>query len=145
MEYTTRNCKYDDLEFILKLKELGLKWYIEIIYGWDIDVQREKTKKELDRFIDNMKIIQVDNKDIGVTTFFKEKEYYCVGLTIVHPDYQNKGIASDIIKKYINTAKEDNIKIIIKTYKENPAKNLYEKLGFKKYDEDDTHIYLEIL
>ena len=35
-------------------------------------------------------------------------------------------------------------KIDKKTYKENPAKNLYERLGFKKYDEDNTHIYLEI-
>ena len=31
-----RNCEYSDTDYILKLKELCIKWYIEIIYGWCI-------------------------------------------------------------------------------------------------------------
>jgi|GEM_PF-5975693 len=43
MNYTFRNCTNNDIEFILNLKELCLKWYIEKIYGWDKEVQRQKT------------------------------------------------------------------------------------------------------
>ena len=144
MNYKLRNCEYNDLDYIVKLKELGLKWYIEIIYGWDEKIQIEKTKKELDNHINDMKIIQIDNNDIGITTFYEEDENYVIGLLIIHPDYQNKGIATKILSKYINTAKENKKRIIIKTYKENPAKILYERLGFKIYDNDHTHIYMEI-
>lgn len=144
MIYTLRDCKLNDLDFVLKLKELGMKWYIEKIYGWNLDVQKQKTLKELQNNLSDMKIIVVDKKDVGVTTFKETDDYYQVGLIIIHPDYQNKGIASLIINKYIKTAKTKNKRIIIKTYKENPAQNLYKRLGFEVYKKDDTHIYLDI-
>lgn len=144
MQYELRQCKYNDLNFIFELKKLCLKWYIDSIYGWNDEIQLKKTNNELIRNIDSMKIIQVGKHDIGVTTFFKNDEFYQVGLTMIHPDYQSKGIGGGIIKDYIAQAKRDNKRIIIKTYKENPARNLYKRLGFKVYDTDQTHIYLEI-
>ena len=145
MNFGFRKCEYSDLEYILLLKELCMKWYIEIIYGWDIDVQREFTKKELDEHINDTRIITYNNKDIGVTTFYEEDGEYIVGLIIVHPDYQGKAIGTKILKDYINKAKENNKTIRLKTYKLNPAKRLYERLGFIQYMEDDTHVYLRIL
>ncbi len=121
-----------------------MKWYIEKIYGWDIDIQREKTKHEIENHKKDMRIIEVDDNDIGVTTFYEENNEYVVGLIIVHPDYRGKGVATNIIKKYIDIAKKNNKNIKIKTYKLNPAKKLYERLGFKIYKEDDTHVYLKI-
>lgn len=137
-----RKCEYDDLEFILKLKELCFKWYIEIIYGWDIDKQREFTKRELDEHLKDMKIITMDYNDIGLTTFYNENDIYVVGMIMIHPEYQNKGIATNILKEYIEIARKDNKKIILKTYKKNPARKLYERLGFKIYKEDETHVHL---
>lgn len=144
MKITFRNCEYNDCDFILNLKELGMKWYIEKIYGWDTDIQREKTKHEIENHKNDMRIIKIDNNDIGVTTFYEENNEYVVGLIIVHPDYRGKGVATNIIKKYIDIAKKNNKNIKIKTYKFNPAKKLYERLGFKIYNEDDTHVYLKI-
>lgn len=139
-----RKCEYSDLEYILKLKEQTIKWYIEIIYGWDIDIQREKTKHELDKHIKDMRVIIVDNKDAGLTTFYKEEDKYVVGLIMVDPIHQGKGIGAKIINDYIDIAKKENTDIYIKTYKLNPAKELYKRLGFIQYDEDDTHVYLKI-
>lgn len=139
-----RECNYNDAEFILNLKELCLKWYIEKIYGWDINVQREKTIHELDKHKDDMRIMIVDNRDVGVTTFYEENDKYVVGLIMVHPDCQGLGIGSKIINDYINIAKENKKRIIIKTYKENPALRLYKRLGFVEYKTDDTHAHLEI-
>ena len=144
MKITFRNCEYNDCDFILNLKELGMKWYIEKIYGWDTDIQREKTKHEIENHKNDMRIIEIDNNDIGVTTFYEENNEYVVGLIIVHPDYRGKGVATNIIKEYIDIAKKNNKNIKIKTYKFNPAKKLYERLGFKIYNEDDTHVYLKI-
>ena len=79
-----------------------------------------------------------------MTNFFEDEGKYHVGLIIVHPNYQKKGIATSIINNYIDIARKDNKDILINTYKYNPAKKLYEKLGFKQYNEDDTHVYLKI-
>lgn len=144
MNYKLRECTLNDLDFILKLKELGMKWYIEKIYGWDASVQKQKTLKELQNNLGNMKIIVVEGKDAGVTTFIEADDYFQVGLTIILPQYQNKGLATSIIREYIIIAKRKEKRIIIKTYKENPAQNLYKRLGFNIYKTDDTHIYLDI-
>lgn len=143
-KYTLRECKYSDIDFIVELKKLGLKWYIEKIYGWGDEVQREKTIKELEENINNMKIIVIDGIDVGLTTFIRDEIVYCIGLTLIHPKYQNKKIATTILSSYIQMAKQDRKRIIIKTYKENPAKRLYERLGFKIYKTDDTHVHLEM-
>ena len=139
-----KNVGFDDCEFILELKELCLKWYIEIIYGWNTDIQREKTKHELEKHKDDMRIIMINNKNVGVTTFYEEDGEYVVGLIMVHPDCQGLGIGTKIINEYISIAKKTKKIINIKTYKLNPAKKLYERLGFKIYKEDDTHVYLKI-
>ena len=139
-----RNVLFNDCEYILKLKELCLKWYIEIIYGWDNNIQREKTKYKIEKHKDDMRIIILNNNDVGITTFYEENGEYVVGLIMVHPDCQGLGIGSKIIKEYISIAKKEKKRIIIKTYKLNPAKMLYERLGFKIYNEDDTHVYLDI-
>ena len=144
MNYTLRECTFDDIDFIFELKKLCLKWYIDIVYGWDDEIQYVKTSNELNRNIDYMKIICIDNISVGVTTFSEEDGCYRVGLTMIHPDYQNKGIGSAVIKDYIKLAEKDNKKIIIKTYKDNPAQNLYKRLGFKVYHEDSIHIHLEM-
>ena len=139
-----RKCDYSDADYILKLKELCIKWYIEIIYGWNTEVQREKTIHELQKHKDDMRILIKDGIDIGVTTFYEENNQYVVGLIMIHPEYQGEGLGSKIMKEYIDLAKKSNKKIKIKVYKENPAKRLYERLGFKIYNEDDTHLYLSI-
>ena len=144
MQIEFRKCEYNDLDFIVNLKELCFKWYIEKIYGWDINVQKSKTLNELDRHINDMRIIMFDNEDIGITTFYEDDEAYIVGLIAIHPNYQKRGIATMIINEYINIAQHNNKKIKIKTYKENPAKNLYERLGFKIYNEDETHVHMSI-
>ncbi len=120
-----------------------MKWYIEKIYGWNDETQKIKTSNEVKRNINNIKIIQTNNKDIGVTTFEKGDDYR-IGLTIIHPDYQNKGIATSVISDYISKANADKKRIIIKVFKENPARKLYERLGFSIYNKDSTHYYFEI-
>ena len=106
-ELSFRNVLLDDCEFILKLKELCLKWYIELIYGWDTNIQREKTKHELEKHKDDMRLIIPNNKSIGVTTFYEENGEYVVGLIMVHPDCQGLGIGSKIINEYISIAKKE--------------------------------------
>ena len=144
MNYKLRKCKLNDVQLILELKTLGMKWYIEKLFGWDIGIQKQKTINEMNENLDNMKVIVIDGKDMGVTTFCEFDNYCEVGLIIIHPDYQNRGIASLIINDYIRTAKAKKKRIIIKTFKENPAQRLYLRLGFNIYKTDNTHIYFDI-
>ena len=144
MEFTLRDCTLQDLDFIIELKILGMKWYIEKIYGWNLERQKELTLNELNRNLPNIKIIVADGKDVGTTCLLEYDDYFQVGLIAIHPDYQNKGIATKILSDYIALANSKKKRIAIKTFKENPAQKLYQRLGFKIYNIDNTHLHLEI-
>jgi ribosomal protein S18 acetylase RimI-like enzyme len=144
MDFKFRKSNPSDWKFILTLKELGMRWYIEKIYGWDYEIQKQLTIKEVGSNLDNTRIITYNDIDIGVTTFIETDNYYEIGLIAVHPDYRNNGIASKIINDYIDIARKDKKRIVIKTYKDNPAQRLYIRCGFNVYKRDDTHIYLDI-
>ena len=137
MNVEFRKCKYSDIDFILKLKELCFKWYIEIIYGWDINIQREKTIHELDKHINDMRIIKLDNKDIGVTTFYETEGTYVVGLIIIHPDYQNKGIATNIIKEYIDGSSERQCQFVF-------ASRVFFNTSENKQNINNLHLFEKI-
>ena len=106
--------------------------------------QREITANELETYLKFIRIIMVDGKDIGVTSLWEYDDYYEVGLIAVHPSYQGMGIASSILRTYIQKAREDKKRLLIKVYKENPALRLYKKVGFEAYDENQTHVFLKI-
>lgn len=68
-----------------------------------------------------------------------------IGNICIKPEYQNKGIGTAILKEIIFENKEKNI--ILQAFKINErAIKLYEKIGFEKTDENNTHyIYIKYL
>ena len=142
MEYTFRKCNNTDIKFIYELKEKCFKWYVEKIYGWNEQTQIELTQKEMDEHLADMNIIQCEGKDIGLFTFYYDDiGDACVGMFAILPAYQGKGIGTQILLNILE--KNKNVRIYLKTYKENPARNLYQRVGFKKYGETETHWLME--
>ena len=142
MNYTFRNCKDTDIHFIYTLKERCFKWYIEKIYGWNENVQMELTRKEMDEHLADMNIIQYNGIDIGLFTFYYDDiGDACIGMFAILPEYQGNGIGTGILRNVLEEKR--NVRIYLKTYKENPARNLYRRVGFVKYDETETHWLME--
>ena len=80
----------------------------------------------------------VDNKRIG---FYQgqavnEEIYYIENICII-PEYQGKGIGTEILKSILEKYSDKNIEI--QYFKQNPVGNLYEKLGFVQNGETEFH------
>lgn len=145
MQYTFRNCTQADYDFLYVLKEKCFKWYVEVIYGWNEEFQRRALQKEMDRLLQYMNIIQVENKDVGLfTCHTDENGDCCIGMFAILPEYQNKGIGSAILKNKLTENKRKEIRTYLKTYQQNPARLLYQRLGFTIYGETETHYLMEL-
>lgn len=142
IKYTFRKCKGTDFQFIYDLKEKCFKWYVEKIYGWNENTQIELTQKDMAEHLADMSIIQYEGKDIGLFTFYCDDmgDAYIDTFAIL-PEYQGKGIGTQILLDVLEENK--GVRIYLKTYKENPARNLYRRVGFRKYDETETHWLME--
>lgn len=90
----------------------------------------------------NIELILIGNKIVG---FFngkdKDDKTFEIGNICIKPEYQNKGIGTAVLKEILFEHKEQEI--ILQCFKENRAINLYQKLGFKRIEENDTHIKMK--
>ena len=67
-----------------------------------------------------------------------ENNTFEIGNICIKPEYQNKGIGTAILKEIIFDNKGQDIKLQVFKINERAIK-LYEKMGFEKIDETQTH------
>lgn len=107
-------------------------------------MQTDIIKKEMAEHLSDMRIIQCEGKNAGIFTFFyDEKGDAFIELIAIMPEYRGKGIATQIITKVLEENKKRRVHL--QTFRENPARALYQKLGFRKYGETETHWLMEVL
>lgn len=81
-------------------------------------------------------IIAVDNERvIGMGRLLGDGLYYIIVDVIVTPEYQGKGIGSELIKRilnYVNSQTPADSRASIQLISESGKELFYEKMGFKK-------------
>ena len=65
MKYLFRNCTLDDFDFLFELKKQNFKWYVDKIWGWNDDDQKQRLKQDLKEHLQHKRIILLDNKEVG--------------------------------------------------------------------------------
>lgn len=140
--YDVVNYEDKDYELIYDFKKVSYKKYVESIWGaWDDIKQHEFFEKYINAQKSRIKIIVIDGKKIGYVDdqMIDENTYEIVNICIL-PEYQGKGIGTNILKQMLEEHKQ--YKILIQCFIENPVSKLYERLGFKEYERSKTHIKL---
>jgi len=144
MKYTFRKCCFDDFDFLFELKNQNFKCYIEKIWGWNDEVQKERLKIDLEEHLEHKRIIEISGQKVGVyaTHITEDGELFINEISILK-QYQKQGIGTDILTKQLEENKKNGIITRLQVFKENPAKKLYERLGFIVYNETETHYQME--
>ena len=146
MEYSFKNCTLDDFEFLFELKKENFKWYVDKIWGWNDNDQKKRLKQDLEEHLAHKRIILVDSKKVGVyAVHITENGDLFINEISILKEYQHKGIGRKILEEQLKENRQKGIRTILQVFKDNPAKTLYEKLGFKVYGETETHYQMENL
>lgn len=144
MEYSFRNCTLDDFDFLFELKKENFKWYVDKIWSWNDDDQKQRLKQDLEEHLAHKRIILVDSKKVGVyAVHITENGDLFINEISILKEYQHKGIGRKILEEQLNENRQKGIRTILQVFKDNPAKTLYEELGFKVYGENETHYQME--
>ena len=85
----------------------------------------------------------VNGNSVGVyATGYLDGDFFIEEINILK-EYQNYKIGSRILTNQLEENASKGIVTKLRVFKNNPAKNLYERLGFKVYKEIETHYYME--
>ncbi len=146
MKYSFRSCTLEDFDFLFNLKKENFKWYVDRIWGWKDEEQKEKLKQDLNEHLSHKRIILINNELAGVyAVHITENGDLFINEISILRKYQNRGIGRKILEKQLKENQKNGIRTILQVFKDNPAKKLYEQLGFKVYGETETHYQMEII
>lgn len=130
---------HDYKEFIYQTKKNAYKQYVEANWGtWNEEDQRRYYDHFIDAVADDAWIIQMNGKDIGFYNGLTlEDGSYEIGNICIIPEYQGKGIGTQVLKDIMELHKGQDLHI--QYFKQNPVGKLYERLGFQPNGETEFH------
>jgi ribosomal protein S18 acetylase RimI-like enzyme len=142
---------YEDLPEILNLQKLAYLSEAELLNDYSIQPLKQTLDELNDEFEKNiiLKLIDKNNdsKIIGSIRSYEKNDRVYIGKLIVHPDYQNKGLGTKLLKT-IETYYENKTFELYTSSKSERNLYLYKKNGYKEYKKEKTteeydFVYLE--
>ena len=138
MNITLRDVKSRDAAFLYHLHATTMKDYVCQTWGaWDDAWQSGYFREHFDPAI--CKIIVWQGVDIGVIAVSRRTTEIFLNNIQLLPAYQNQGIGRQLIELLIGEAAWKDIPVTLQVLKVNPARKLYERLGFLVIGETPTH------
>ena len=137
MDHTFRKAQESDFDYLLQLRRLTMDDYL-LQNGLDIS-DKEHTFRIKYNF-DDAKIILVDGVEAGLfkASYTAQNFQWYIYQIQIHPDYQGLGIGRKLIINLCEQALKDNASVGLSVLKSNPAKRLYDRLGFTVIDSNSS-------
>ena len=138
-----KNGKQEEIKFIYDLKKEVYMKYVDSIYGeWNEENQKKLFERFMKENSKNIELIYLKDKLVG---FYngkdKDNNIFEIGNICVKSEYQNKGIGTAVLKEILFENKDKDI--FLQCFKENSESKLYERMGFKKEIETQTHYIMK--
>jgi ribosomal protein S18 acetylase RimI-like enzyme len=137
-----RRATADDVDLLWTIFRASLKDYIIEARGeWNEEREESQFWRQLD--LSASRIIAVDHQHIGfIVAPIRDGALWIHTICIV-PEYQRKGIGTGVIRSVFAEGKEQEIPIYLGILKVNPARRLYERLGFKVIGDLPNHYKMQ--
>ena len=141
-ELSFRKAHASDSEFVFAVKEAAYREYIEQIWGWDDNYQRERHNREFASH--DFRIIQFRGTDVGFLITSHTSDTLKVNQIYILPEYQGKGIGSACMTRIVDDASLEQKSVALKVLKINTRGiALYQRLGFTIVGEDSIYFQME--
>jgi ribosomal protein S18 acetylase RimI-like enzyme len=127
----------DDYDFVFSVHCAAMRSSVEQIYGWDADWQARYFREHFDPA--RRQIIRYCGNDVGYISVEEQKTSLFLNSIAILPSYQGRGIGTTLIRRLQHKARTKGVPVTLQVLKVNPARALYERLGFKVTGETDTH------
>lgn len=143
-ELSFRKAHTSDSKFVFTVKKAAFREYVEQVWGWDDNYQRELHNR---RFAaQDVCIIQFRGTDVGFLSTASTPDTLKVNQLFILPEYQGKGIGSACMMRLVDDARLEGKSVALQVLKVNTRGTaFYQRLGFLIVGESSTHLQMKKL
>ena len=142
MDVRLRAYEPRDFDFARRLYFETMRWAIEHVFGWD-EVRQHASFAEWFK-PEDVSVITADGLDVGWIQYSLDENGILLGSIYVAPSMQRKGIGSGVIQTLLHLGRQKSKPVTLAVMKINPARALYERLGFRITHEDEYKVYMRV-
>lgn len=132
----------NDVKFFWDVFRVSMKDYITQTRGeWNEQREEAQFRNQLD--LSAAQVIRSNDLEVGfIMAPIKGGARWIHTICIV-PEHQNKGIGAEVVRSIIAEAETQNMPLYLSVLKVNPARRLYERLGFAVIEETEHHFRMK--
>ncbi len=144
MDYVLRPATAVDREWLWQTKRTCLRPYVEQTWGvWDEDAQRTNFDDSFEP--SEVHIITVGDRDAGYISARNDPFEIRLFNIMIAPEFQNHGLGTAVLRQLQEVAHRLFVPVRLRVLRVNPARRLYERIGFKVIEDTATHYRMEWL
>jgi len=138
-KFIVRNCLDEDYSFVYNLLKINMHaLFVKNWGGWDPNVFRDNFDKK------DIKIIEYNRKRVAFYDFELKESFSYIHNIQVSASMQRRGLGTFLLEFIEMETKRHNLrKIRLKVFKDNLARKLYLKLGYKQIKDEGSAVILE--
>ena len=140
LDLTLRPATQEDEEFCYLVLKTTMRGYVDQIWGWDEAWQRTYFRSRFDPA--QNQVIVLDGVDIGVFGVEEREDELFISRLYILPAYQRRGIGTYLLQSVLDKGQALGLPVRLQVLVNNPARRLYERLGFQSTGETATHIVM---
>ena len=138
---TTRPATQADYHLLYTLHKLALGPYVEATWGWDEEFQGKLFRDAWEPTANQ--VVLLGGEPIGCLRVEDHDDHIFVDYIAIMPEHQRHGIGASLLRQVQASAAIRGLPVRLNVLKVNPARALYERLGFAIVGEDDMRWYME--
>ena len=138
---TIRKAIPSDSEFAYYAKKAAFREYIEKVWGWDEDEQRQLHEQRFGA--QDFRVINLNGTDIGILAVVVAPDCVTVNQLFILPERQGKGIGHECMYILMEEGRLLGLPLRLRVLKINlRAQAFFRGLGFIRTGETDTHVLM---
>jgi len=138
-QFTIRSAGLEDFTFCERLYFNCTGWIIEAL---NLDVERQHQGFALQWRFEQVRVTMVVGEDAGWLQTAPLDDAIFLGQLYLAGRFQRQGVGTSVLRMLIAEAEQARKAVVLGVVKINPARRLYERLGFRLTHEDQHKVYL---
>jgi ribosomal protein S18 acetylase RimI-like enzyme len=137
-----RRATVDDADFAFQVLKETMREYVVATWGtWREEQSRRETVEQVSS--GRTEVIELNQVPIGVQLVERPGTHVQLVQLYIAKEFQRRGLGTQLVRRLFVEARELNLPIRLRVLAVNPAKALYERLGFMVVQATPERLFME--